>query len=102
AMVTARQAPAHERAVRTLRSWDVEVNDAFFLGGVRKAHILAVLRPHIFFDDQINHLEHAQATVASVLVPFAARGSAEQVDAPPTLDSAGAATDAAARTAKRG
>ncbi|NTW40658.1 MAG: 5'-nucleotidase [Cellulomonadaceae bacterium] len=102
AMVTARQAPAHERAVRTLRSWDVEVNDAFFLGGVRKAHILAVLRPHIFFDDQINHLEHAQATVASVLVPFAARGSAEQLDAPPTLDSAGAATDAAARTAKRG
>ncbi|MFS0699578.1 5'-nucleotidase [Cellulomonas sp. 179-A 4D5 NHS] len=77
ALVTARQAPAHERAVRTLRSWAVEVNDAFFLGGVRKAHVLAVLRPHIYFDDQINHLQHARATVASVLVPYAARASSE-------------------------
>ncbi|WP_158375162.1 5'-nucleotidase [Cellulosimicrobium cellulans] len=77
ALVTARQAPAHERAVRTLRHWNVQVNDAFFLGGVRKAHVLSVLRPHIYFDDQPNHLEHAQATVASVLVPFAAAPSAD-------------------------
>ncbi|MCG7284557.1 5'-nucleotidase [Cellulomonas sp. ACRRI] len=70
ALVTARQAPAHERAVETLRSWDVQVNDAFFLGNVRKADVLAVLRPHIYFDDQMTHLEPARSVVASVLVPY--------------------------------
>lgn len=70
AMVTARQAPAHERAVATLRSWNVQVNDAFFLGGIEKARVLSVLAPHIYFDDQIGHLEPAQGTVASVLVPY--------------------------------
>ncbi|MCM0638974.1 5'-nucleotidase [Cellulomonas wangsupingiae] len=70
ALVTARQAPAHERAVQTLRSWNVQVNDAFFLGGVEKASVLSVLRPHIYFDDQINHLEPAQGLVAGVLVPY--------------------------------
>ena len=86
ALVTARQAPAHERAVRTLRSWNVQVNDAFFLGGVRKAHVLSVLRPHIYFDDQLNHLEHAQQTVASVLVPFAATPSGEPADSEQTQE----------------
>ncbi|MBB2924121.1 5'-nucleotidase [Cellulomonas cellasea] len=70
ALVTARQAPAHERAVETLRSWNVQVNDAFFLGNVRKADVLEVLRPHIYFDDQMSHLEPARGVVASVLVPY--------------------------------
>lgn len=70
ALVTARQAPAHERAVQTLRSWDVQVNDAFFLGGIRKADVLQVLRPHIYFDDQLDHLTPAAGVVAGVLVPF--------------------------------
>ena len=74
--MTARQAPAHERAVQTLRSWDVQVNDAFFLGGIRKADVLQVLRPHIYFDDQMGHLEPAVGVVASVLVPY---GIANQV-----------------------
>lgn len=79
ALVTARQAPAHERAVQTLRSWDVQVNDAFFLGGIRKADVLQVLRPHIYFDDQIDHLEPALSQVAGVLVPY---GVANQIDVP--------------------
>jgi len=70
ALVTARQAPAHERAVQTLRSWDVQVNDAFFLGGIRKADVLQVLQPHIYFDDQLGHLEPAKGLVAGVLVPY--------------------------------
>lgn len=69
-LVTARNAPAHERAVRTLESWGVNVNDAFFLGGISKASILEVLRPHIFFDDQKAHLTLATAHAASVHVPF--------------------------------
>lgn len=70
AIVTARNAPSHERAVNTLKSWGVRVNDAFFLGGVEKKRVLEVLRPHIFFDDQQGHLEGASEVVPSVHVPF--------------------------------
>lgn len=70
AIVTARNAPSHERVVNTLKSWGLRVNDAFFLGGIEKARILRVLRPHIFFDDQLGHLEGAADEVPSVHVPF--------------------------------
>lgn len=69
-MVTARNAPAHERAVRTLQTSGLRVNDAFFLGGVDKSKILQVLRPHIFFDDQLKHVEGAANDVPSVHIPF--------------------------------
>ena len=69
-MVTARNAPAHERAVRTLQHWGLRVNDAFFLGGVEKARILRVLKPHIFFDDQMKHIEGTANDVPSVHIPF--------------------------------
>lgn len=69
-IVTARNAPSHERVVRTLQSWGVRVNDAFFLGGVEKARVLRVLRPHIFFDDQLNHLENSADEIPSVHIPF--------------------------------
>jgi 5'-nucleotidase len=67
-LVTARSAPAHERAVTSLKRWGVMVNDAFFLGGVDKAGVLEVLRPHIFFDDQPTNLASRQ--VPGVHVPF--------------------------------
>lgn len=70
AIVTARNAPSHERVVKTIQSWGLRVNDAFFLGGIEKAAVLEVLRPHIFFDDQRKHLEPAADTVPSVHVPF--------------------------------
>ena len=69
-IVTARNAPSHERVVHTLQSWGVSVNDAFFLGGIEKARILRVLRPHIFFDDQLKHLEQSADEVPSVHIPF--------------------------------
>jgi 5'-nucleotidase len=71
-IVTARSAPAHERAVASLKQWGVTVNDAFFLGGIDKSSILRILRPHIFFDDQKRHLEMASLDVPSVHVPFGA------------------------------
>ncbi len=71
ALVTARQAPAHERAIRTLRDWDVQFNDAFFLGGIEKARVLRVLRPHIVFDDQQGHLDPVAEEIAAVVVPMA-------------------------------
>lgn len=70
ALVTARQGRASERAIRTLESWDLQVDEAFFCGGTRKRDILAAFRPHIFFDDQDNHVRLASNLVASALVPW--------------------------------
>ncbi len=69
-LITARNAPSHERAVRSLREWDVAVNDAFFLGGIAKSKVLEVMRPHIFFDDQPSHLTPASSFTAGVHVPY--------------------------------
>lgn len=69
ALVTARSAPAHERAVRSLLAWGLRVDEAFFLGGLDKASVLEVLRPHIFFDDQMGNLENLRHAPA-VHVPF--------------------------------
>lgn len=70
ALVTARNAPAHERAIHSLRDWGVQVNDAFFLGGIEKAKVLRVMRPHIFFDDQTTHLDSAVEHIAGVHIPY--------------------------------
>ncbi|WP_425465830.1 5'-nucleotidase [Nocardioides rubriscoriae] len=70
ALVTARDAPAHERAVTSLRDWGVTVDEAFFLGGVEKLAVLSVLKPHIFFDDQTIHLDGAENLYAGVHVPY--------------------------------
>ncbi|WP_420176613.1 5'-nucleotidase [Luteococcus sp. OSA5] len=67
-LVTARNAPAHERAIRSLMSWGLQVDDAFFLGGLPKSTVLNVLKPHIFFDDQQRHFEGVSAP--AVYVPF--------------------------------
>ncbi|HEY0208076.1 5'-nucleotidase [Acerihabitans sp.] len=69
-IVTARNAPSHERALTTLKSWGVMANDAFFLGGIEKGKVLEILKPHIFFDDQSRHLLSASAVVPSVHIPF--------------------------------
>ena len=59
ALVTARSSPAHERAVRTLMAWDVEVDEAMFLGGLDKAPFLKAFEPDFFFDDQTRHCDLA-------------------------------------------
>ena len=70
AVVTARSAPAHERAINSIRQWGLSVNDAFFLGGLPKGPMLEVLQPHIFFDDQRRHVEGASLSTPSVHIPF--------------------------------
>ncbi|KQV07022.1 5'-nucleotidase [Leifsonia sp. Root112D2] len=69
-IVTARNAPAHERAINTLDEWGVTVNDAFFLGGIDKGTVLEVMRPDIYFDDQESHLKSTSKYAASVLIPY--------------------------------
>lgn len=68
AIITARNAPAHDRVINTLNSWGVEADQTFFLGGMDKRRILNIFRPHIFFDDQISHL--SAKDLAMVHIPF--------------------------------
>ena len=65
ALVTARSAPAHERAIRTLMAWNIEVDEAMFLGGLAKGEFLREFEPDFFFDDQTGHIESAAAHVPS-------------------------------------
>lgn len=70
AIVTARNAPAHKRVVTTLRDRGIEVDEVFFLGGIDKGRVLKVFRPHIFFDDQLHHIEGAAEATPCAHVPF--------------------------------
>ena len=63
ALVTARSAPAHERAIRTLMDWNIEIDEAMFLGGLPKGEFLREFEPDFFFDDQTGHIESAAAHV---------------------------------------
>jgi 5'-nucleotidase len=65
ALVTARSAPAHERAIRTLMDWDIRVDEAMFLGGLPKGEFLREFEPDFFFDDQTRHVDHAARHVPS-------------------------------------
>jgi 5'-nucleotidase len=63
ALVTARSAPAHERAIRTLMDWNIEVDEAMFLGGLDKGAFLREFEPDFFFDDQTGHVASAAGHV---------------------------------------
>ena len=63
ALVTARSAPAHERAMRTLMEWQIGVDEAMFLGGLSKGEFLREFEPDFFFDDQTGHVQSAAAHV---------------------------------------
>ena len=65
ALVTARSAPAHERAIRTLMDWNIEVDEAMFLGGLPKGEFLREFEPDFFFDDQTGHVDLASRHVPS-------------------------------------
>jgi len=67
AVITARNAPAHERVITTLSAFGIEVDEVFFLGGIDKARILKVFRPHLFFDDKLDNLRHLEG-IPSVLI----------------------------------
>lgn len=70
ALVTARNAPAHERVIRTLISWNVRIDEAFFLGGLQKSDVLKAFGAHIFFDDQAVHTDPASKLVPAARVPY--------------------------------
>ncbi len=69
ALITARAAPAHERVIRTLRAWNIRIDEALFLGGKDKGIFLKAFGADIFFDDQQKHCESARQHVATGHVP---------------------------------
>lgn len=79
AIVTARNAPAHERVVMSLRQWGIQVDEVFFLGGIEKSRILELFKPHIFFDDQIAHIEGAASATPCAHVPFGIANQATEL-----------------------
>ena len=70
ALVTARSAPAHERVIRTLREWDIRIDEALFLGGMKKGAFLNAFQADIFFDDKWTHCESAKEHVTTGHVPI--------------------------------
>lgn len=78
AIITARNAPAHERAINTLNKWGVDVDEMFLLGGIDKSRVLEIMKPHIYFDDQKIHLDtHSVKNIPLVHIPFGIANSEE-------------------------
>ncbi|MGL6162399.1 5'-nucleotidase [Microbulbifer sp.] len=69
ALVTARSAPAHERVIRTLRAWNIRIDESVFLGGLPKGEFLRAFGADVFFDDQPAHCASAAEHVATGHVP---------------------------------
>lgn len=70
ALVTARSAPAHERVIRTLRFWNIRIDEAIFLGGLSKGDFLQAFGADCFFDDQNGHCDSARQHVTTGHVPY--------------------------------
>lgn len=78
AIVTARNAPANERIITTLKKFDIETDQLFLTGGIEKKRYLDVLRPHMFFVDQLGHLTKASELTPCVHIPFGVLNRVEQ------------------------
>jgi 5'-nucleotidase len=78
ALVTARAAPAHERVVRTLREWDIRIDESLFLGGLSKGDFLKSFGADVFFDDQQGHCTSASEHVATGHVPHGVANEKQQ------------------------
>lgn len=77
ALVTARSAPTHERVIRTLRAWDIRLDESLFLGGLNKSEFLRAYGADVFFDDQASHCEAAKGHVSTGHVPHGVANSTQ-------------------------
>lgn len=76
-IVTARNAPSHERMINTMKSFGVSVDELFLTGGIEKKNFLDVIRPQMFFDDQLGHLKLAAENTPCVHIPFGIRNETD-------------------------
>ena len=79
ALVTARNAPSHKRAIKTLRHWGIHIDEAFFLGGLDKVPVLERFKPHIFFDDQLSYCEPASLIIPTGHVPSGIKNDCNEI-----------------------
>ncbi len=79
AIVTARNAPVHERVINTLSEWGVTVDEMFLLGGIDKGRILSAFKPHLFLDDQLTHLDPKLENIPLVHIPFGVANKPESL-----------------------
>jgi len=80
AIVTARNAPSHKRVIKTLRKWNVYVDEVYFLGGLSKDKVLQAFGAHIFFDDQDTHLGPASQVVPSAKVLYGSNSELNKLE----------------------
>lgn len=83
AIITSRNAPAHERVINTLGTWGLSVDEMLLLGGVDKRRFLEIMKPHIYFDDQIGHLDESIMNIPLVHIPFGVANTAIKHEDPP-------------------
>ena len=76
-IVTSRGAPSEERLIKTLKTFGMSAAELVLLDGLNKRPVLEAIRPHIFFDDQLRHLEDTASVVPSVLIPFGIHNEAK-------------------------
>lgn len=70
AIVTARDKDSGRRVIKTLRKWNININEIFFLSGADKAEVLESFGANIFFDDQEKNALPAASVVPSARVPY--------------------------------
>ncbi|MFZ2289571.1 MAG: 5'-nucleotidase [Halopseudomonas yangmingensis] len=80
ALFTARSAPAHERVIRTLREWDIRLDESLFLGGLDKSSFLSAFGADLFFDDQEGHCQRAVGVVPTGHVPHGVSNGKRQTE----------------------
>lgn len=78
ALITARSVSAHERALRTLQAWHIEVDEVMFLAGTNKGPMLRNFGADIFFDDQKRNCDEALAYVPCAHVPYGIKNRPER------------------------
>ena len=70
AIVTSRDKNTGKRVLKTLRKWNIDVDEVFFLQGAGKTEVLKSFGANIFFDDQDIHGLGASEVVPSARVPY--------------------------------
>jgi len=51
--------------IRTLRAWNIRIDESLFLGGLSKGEFLKAYGADVFFDDQALHCESAKEHVVA-------------------------------------
>lgn len=76
ALVTARGMPTHKRAILTLRSWGVRIDEGIFMDGKDKGPMLKAFGADLFLDDSQRNIQNAlNEHITSAHVPNGIRNT---------------------------